>query len=885
MMAHFINRTKQAGLISLMAAVVLLVTLPTPAAIETAPLSDENRDEAEQKPAASGEFSSSGLKGVYDYFTATWLKKLKHPGAKISLAYVLRPKRWIAFHLPLAPDRIKIITNANVPDDTAPEPEREISYALDYQIVDNTGKIIKSGRYHKKTRITRYREAGTGKGHTASFYFSDPLVPADSRVVILSLAGIAGQRDITLRFRTAELAPEVFDAVMRFYSPEKTPESQLDRMWQRTSKAKKTHLSRANVYPEEFLTGKEQANLMRQVWQPLAPRGVEGKDYDLRKLYVIKEPFGMPVGRPVLYKGVLMDRDLKRTLAVAEEGMTLEFRFSRVERPDENAPRRARVGLTWFGKGREVEQQTILLNNSPGPTIHKQQFNGGLIELKSHDRPLAVQVFHVVDGESIDITPNPITTRAFRISRDRKAVYRISHVQGLATPFRASFRSEMHQETDFPGQVSQTTRQTVHYALMDARGNTVKQGRLRLTLTPSAYDRTSREGNRVVLSEPSLHFFRIPPEVTRLALWASAPLLVNAHNRPPDRPKTTRVPEDYFTAEPEGTNRQTTWFPLRPETLDPLSEQKHSTLISIQHRPPEIDPFIGRGAFKWDGFSSSSRGKGHYLLVPAEKKEYHRSTSLVSNFKEIPGNQSLRLDFRSAGDLETMRPSLVYYLPEMDGEAATPADPIFSIELVLDNKRFFHREIMGRTGKIRLPPVTKGKHQLVIRSQSRVKTFVNCILSDAPGYYLRFAQLLNKNSVTFQYRKQSREDETLSLGVFFPDTAPQRMRFRVELGPGTVSKRIGPLKGLTVPKRIFSVRSDANGPVYVLNSSSPVLASFQSCFFPIRPDLKPGQYPVTIFPETDQKAYVFPYRLLPGIYPERRFQTKYNMASQQKDLQ
>ncbi|HKK90892.1 MAG TPA: hypothetical protein VJ936_05805, partial [Desulfobacteraceae bacterium] len=304
-----------------------------------------------------------------------------------------------------------------------------------------------------------------------------------------------------------------------------------------------------------------------------------------------------------------------------------------------------------------------------------------------------------------------------------------------------------------------------------------------------------------------------------------------------------------------------------------------ATIIAIQHRPPEIDPFIGRGAFKWDGFSSSSRGRGHYLLVPAKKKEYHRNTSLVSNFKEIPGNRPLRVDFRSAGDLDTMRPSLVYCLPEKEEETGTHAAPLFSIEVVLDNERFFHREIMGRTGKIRLPPVTRGAHQLAIYSRSKVKTFVNCILSDAPGYYLRFAQLLDKNSVTFQYRKHARGEETLSLGVFFPDTAPQRLRFRVEMDPGAVSRRVGPLKGLTVPRRIFSVRSDANGPVYVLNSSSPVLGSFQSCFFPMGPDLDPGQYPVTIFPETDQKAYVFPYRLLPGIYPERRFQKQYDLET------
>ncbi|HKK90314.1 MAG TPA: hypothetical protein VJ936_02875, partial [Desulfobacteraceae bacterium] len=74
------------------AAVVFLAALPLSAALETPPLSKGSRGEDQQKPAVSGQASRSGLNRVYDYFTTTWLKKLKHPGAKISLAYVLSRK-------------------------------------------------------------------------------------------------------------------------------------------------------------------------------------------------------------------------------------------------------------------------------------------------------------------------------------------------------------------------------------------------------------------------------------------------------------------------------------------------------------------------------------------------------------------------------------------------------------------------------------------------------------------------------------------------------------------------------------------------------------------------------------------------------------------------
>ncbi len=121
------------------------------------------------------------------------------------------------------------------------------------------------------------------------------------------------------------------------------------------------------------------------------------------------------------------------------------------------------------------------------------------------------------------------------------------------------------------------------------------------------------------------------------------------------------------------------------------------------------------------------------------------------------------------------------------------------------------------------------------------------------------------------YTKFSNDDENLSLALFFSqeNQAPERLIFSIEIQGESLTDD-GPFSSFTLLKRRYSVRPDNNGPVYVLNSSIPILGSWQNCFFPIRSDLKPGRYKIKIVLEQGPEGYIVPYRVTPGVYPERK---------------
>ncbi len=782
------------------------------------------------------------------------LTYLQNPEARVSLCYILEKSLWTEFSLPWETDRVKILTNANVSKKAVVDPEIPMNYVLEFQLLDRENKIIKSGLYHQYTQITTYGDPAKGEEYTAGYYFNEPMVPGDGRVVVLDFKGIPDTRNLKMRFRISNHDAIVSDVVMRLYYPDKTTESKLDHTWKRTGREKKAHLSRSNLYPVEFLTETEQINLIRETWRPLAPRGSEGKDYFIRKLYVLKEIEDTSVQPEALTKGALLDEHLRLTMPIAQEDTGLRFMFFKEDVTQKDTP--PLIKLKWFGKGQQTLGWHIPWDGDQ--TIYQKRVSPGIIEL-SCDQAVNVLIYaldtdqETLPGQKSDITPVPLGVRSYEMDVAHPITYKISHARGFKTPFRAGFRKKM--DSWHP------SREIIHYTFLDKDKNEIRKESCTINFTPSFYDRSLDKGIKKVLSDPAYLYFRISPRVSYIRFSSSTPLLVNAYNRSPRMVKLTRVPEDYQPSTPGDDDKQITWFPVGPLMSHALKAPGRSVLSALQPRPPERDPDLFSGNFKWESFEPEITGRGHYLLVPSEKKSYQRDEALVSNFKELPVNHSVTVDFKSPGNLKVMRPRLVFY----NKDKSHP----FSIKITMDGNNYYEENLMGATGLLTLPPVTAGKHRLILKSSAKIKSFVNLIRSDDAGHHLRFAHALTEKGLVLDYTKVSPEDETLSMALFFPGIHPERLQLTVEIEAYTSTDQ-GPFKHITLLKRRYSVRSDNNGPVYLCNTSTAVLGSWQQCFFPVRSDLPPGKYKVKIVLESGQQGYVLPYRVTPGTYSQRK---------------
>lgn len=778
------------------------------------------------------------------------LTHLKSPDAKISLCYNVEKEKWTRFELPRGTDSVKVITTANISKQAVYDANTPMNYALEFQLLDKNNDLVKSGLYHQHTAITQYGDLAQGQSYTSSYYFDEPLIPGDGRVIMLDFKGVPDTTNLKIRFRLAHKDTIISDVVMRIYFPETTGQGKLEHQWKRTGKAKKTRLAQGNIYSSEFLTEAEQMNLMRRTWRPLAPVGTEGTDYVTRRLYVLKEVESPSVPPIPFTRGIALDKNLRVTLPIPEQGLDLRLLFFQPPSMAQEVPPPPFIKLKWFGKKQKSLEWAIPWMGDE--TRYTKRLAAGIIEL-SCDQPVTVLMYQVDKDRENDITPAPLALRVWMMDTNPPVTYRISHGRGKFTPFRASFRKQL------PGFHPMET--SLYYTLLDDKKNVLKREQISLNFTPSLYDRFVEKGIPIILSDPLVFYFKLPPKVTYVQFSSVAPLLVNAHNRPPRMVKLTRVPEDYYPASDVEKKPQVTWFPLRPLELNGDLVSPASIVIRTQPRPPEMNPDLFAGNFKWESFEPGNNEKGHYLLAPSEKKTYQRDASLGSNFKPMALNQSTQVNFKAPGQLRAMDPRLIFY----QKNGSTP----FNIEITMDGHPYYQEALMGRTGSLTLPPVSPGDHAMTIHSTAPIKPFVNFIQSRDPGYHLRFAHRLTPRGMILDYTKVSPGDETLSLALFFPRINAHRLQLRVTIENPSRNNH-GPFRKLTLLKRRYSVRSDDNGPVYVLNASTHTLGSWQKCFVPLGSDLKPGRYTIKIVLEKGPEGYLVPYRVTPGSHAQRK---------------
>ncbi|MFK5952163.1 MAG: hypothetical protein QM498_03835 [Desulfobacterium sp.] len=778
------------------------------------------------------------------------LTHLKNPDAKISLCYNLEKERWTQFELPRATDRIKVITTANISKQAAYDAKTPMNYALEFQLLDKNNKLIKSGLYHHHTSITQYGDPAQGRSYTSSYYFDQPLVPGDGRLMVLDFNGTTDTKNLKMRFRLSQKDAIISDVVMRIYFPEMTSQGKLEHQWKRTGKAKKTKLAQGNIYSSEFLTEAEQINLIRRTWRPLAPVGTEGTDYVTRRLYVLKEIEYTSVQPIPFIKGIALDEHLRATLPIPEQGLDLRLLFFQPHSMAQKAPTSPSIKLKWFGKKQKTLGWDIPWRGDE--TRYTKSLSAGIMEL-SCDQPVTVLMYQVDKNQEIDITPAPLAFRVSMMDSKTPVTYRISHGRGKFTPFRAGFRKQM------PGFHPMDT--ALYYTLLDEKKNVLKKEKISLNFTPSLYDRFVEEGVPIILSTPLIFYFKLSSKVAYIQFSSLTPLLVNAHNRPPRMVKLTRVPEDYYPASDVENKPQVTWFPLRPLKLNEDLAPQESIVIRTQPQPPEMNPDLFAGNFKWESFEPGNNEKGHYLLVPSEKKSYQRDASLGSNFKAMALNRSIKVNFKAPGQLRAMNPRLIFYQKNRSHP--------FNINVTMDGTPYYEEALMGATGSLTLPSVSPGNHAMTINTSAPIKAFVNLIQSRDAGYHLRFAHPLTPKGMTLDYTKVSTGDETLSLALFFPRINAQRLQLKVTIKNHSKNND-GPFKKLTLLKRRYSVRSDDNGPVYVLNASTHTLGSWQQCFAPLGSDLKPGRYTIGIVLEKGPEGYLVPYRVTPGSHARRK---------------
>ena len=779
----------------------------------------------------------------------------KLPESESSLCYRLPDKGWLDFSLPPWTDQLKILSNAEVARDFRMAKNATYRYALSFEVIDDRGERIQSGVYHHETEITSYRILGRDRKTPLNHYVGSPLKPADGKLIKINLRPVIEQANVSrLRLKLSAAEEGIQSAVVRVYAPEYSSGREISYLWNRLPRKTRQRLAEGNVYPAEFLSQNEKQNLVRKLWRPKAPEGIEGRDYQRQRLYRLSTEEAIPErDQPIVPEGLIVSPMQRATVPVPQQGWRLRFTIRRL---GESSTKPYTVGIRWHGKDMgQTRQQTLSLTESTAE--HIAEYDGGLIELWSDSR-VNIQMETVGEksgekpGKTLDkrVEPTSMYLRTYRAGVQQPVVYTVNHSRGQSTPFRADFRI-----------LANKTRQpeaSVTCELIDSDGENITR-QFRITAPLSQYDRPTGQTKADFVSKPVSRYFLVPENISHIRCSSPDPVLVSGYNRPLNLPKTTRVPGDYY-AQARHTEGQPTWFLFKPDNERELYLNHRSVLLTLQYDPPERDPRLLKGVYKWEAFRPRGSWSGAFLFAPRDTEQPLRKEALNAAYAPIALNRSLKVVLQSPESLQTIRPKLIY-LANDGGQ--TP------LQLYVNDSLHLTHELTGPRGRLTLPAMSSGQNRIRVQAPPGIRVYLNQVVSKRPDHMLRFANRIDAGGLSFDFRKQTAGEENLSLKLFSPYGEPEPSVFRVSLEPAT-DRSIGPYEKLSLPERKFIVSPPENGPkVPVMQSETGFVSRGQTFFYPLGDDLPPGQYRVNIELVSGPGGYLQMYRVLPGKYTER----------------
>jgi hypothetical protein len=312
---------------------------------------------------------------------------------------------------------------------------------------------------------------------------------------------------------------------------------------------------------------------------------------------------------------------------------------------------------------------------------------------------------------------------------------------------------------------------------------------------------------------------------------------------------------NYSRTDPE---RIAAWFSIRPVDYQQRYKTQKTRLVSIQQRPPMDDSDLLLGNYLYESLRPSSNWSGRHLLLPPDPKPPLRAPDPQSVYHPLlPGNAAVHL--HSSDLLRILSPSLIYI-----NKNKAPA----ALSISVDGQRYFSARLFGSIGKVSLPPLAIGPHQLKISVNADVQLLMNYQKREEPGHMVRFATHLPEQQVRFDYTKTGEDQDRLSFRYFSSSTT-EPSTIQVTLEDAHAAEHFVVQNQFTLTNRRFEISPTETAPVIVFNSGDTRLGEGQQFFFPIGADIPPGSYKIVVNLEKGPGGYLIFSRVEPGIFSYR----------------
>jgi hypothetical protein len=766
--------------------------------------------------------------------------------ARSSTAYVLAVDRWTSFRIPPGQQALKLVTNANVPAIHRGSKDFSCGYSIRYQVVDAHDNVVRDQHYNLSAGFLVFIDEVTGSAVPAHFYRSSDLAPMGSRTLFVNLEGIA-DRAVRLNVRVSAADAPIADVAARVYFNERPPPYKLRYLWQRMSAAKKERLARANIYTADLLGDDEKRNLLENRWAALAPLGIEGRDYEERRLYMVNRSEADRQAPTILPRGLPVDAHVVGVIPIPESGGCIRVE---IEDIDDGPPagRAPMAYITWFGEdpGDRIDSGIELHG---AITTYDRDYGGGYLEIHAGD-PIVVRASLASHPADIDITPDPGSVPYYLLRGGEALDFAVSSFHADATALRIDIRRlwlEAPAAAPAPDRLS--------YQLIDASDRALDGGYISHEERPSSYDVPVGSFGGWRVSDPTRHYFWFPPRAVTLRLRSDQEaLLVTVYTRPDVLPRNVRVPEDYLAFE-KGDDGLRNWFLIRPRDYAECLRKGSEVLLRIQERPPVYSPHLLSEDFHSDVLEPLGGGIGRKVLTPARDPGDLKLEFSPARFRRLAGEEGENAFVWGRPGESTVSPRLI---------CLKSTDDLASIKLFTDGNPYFQGAAASRSSEMDLPALRPGLYRISASVSEPAELYVNALLEPADSLFIeRMVHELGPDGLTYDVWKESAGKETIVVRLFAPPRLASRVRIRARIEGR--EKVLGiPLDSWTFWTSVFDVRPAGVAAIPVLGSDGESLSGGRMFFLSLGPDLKPGPYRIALTVDEGPPCFVQAVKVASG---------------------
>jgi hypothetical protein len=729
----------------------------------------------------------------------------KKKNARGSITYLLENSNSLTFSIPNYVEKLKYIATANLY--AAPEQDEniyDIRYSIRYELLDNHGEIVHSKLYHLRTSYLKFVDKNRALTEKF-FYLKGSLKPTLGQDFVVDLSLYKNVKKIRLKLEDRD--SRIADIGLRSYQEERISSKRRKSVWERMSHTQREKIARGNLYDIPMMRKEEKHNLLSSLWKPNGPLGVEGEEYQTRRLFIVTGDTADEIYSFVpFYSNFYADENISATRYLPKGKYEMSFTPLHTE-PIE-------IKLRMYNNYLLVKEKKVLLENEK-KTLSFTTEEAGVVEVESNKAVTMV----LRDGTNkMDIdTAVPLASGYYEINN--------------TTPISYYFYSPHKRYLRLECRSRDTNLSRIWIKMRDKNDNIVDSLDTNISFELSRYDFI--EPFQAV-SEPTYLYLTLPAIVKTVDISAQHDLSLRLATRSDSRPYPIY---SYIAQEKPDETLLSSWFTIRAKKFNDLSIKERETKLYKQKRPPRVNPLIEMGEFDYEQLYPTTRWSAYELLLKRGlDNQYIRSQSWGSILTPLEAMRDKKLIFHNDIGLKELSPTLTYIQKESKVE---------NLSLYIDNKFIDTYTLYRARGKIKLPTVNANQeYTFRIESNRNIDFFITNSASISPLYIKRSFIKFDKPMQFLVEKKLSQESIGVQLAV--TDISKTSV-YAIDLN----IKGIEPINRLLTTSFTFNnyrLHADTSQQKAIDISNKQEIYLSETQFLTLGENLKSGLYTITVYP-------------------------------------